>query len=162
MLLALEPNRVSLSIVEAQMPAPKNSQSGFTLIEMLVSIVILAVGLLGLAQLQVTAIKTNSQSMTSTTAQILAQKVIEEVVAKPADDALFNGASTGTWPGSPYTEDGGGTYNVTYDVAQLTAGGYAISNLFKVTITVQSASDVMFVSGQKSHSVSATTLKRAI
>jgi type IV pilus assembly protein PilV len=162
MFLALQSNRVSLSIVEAQMPAQKNSQSGFTLIEMLVSIVILAVGLLGLAQLQVTAIKTNSQTMTSTTAQILAQKVIEEVVARPADDALFDGASTGTWAGSPFTEDGGGAYNVTYVVAQATAGGDAISNLFKVTITVQSASDVMFVSGKKTHTVTATTLKRAI
>ena len=61
------------------MSASKNSQSGFSLIELLVAVVILAVGLLGLAQLQVTAIKVNSQSMTSTTARALAQKVVETV-----------------------------------------------------------------------------------
>ena len=46
------------------MPASKKMQAGFTLVELLIAIVILAVGLLGLVQLQMTAIKTNSQSMT--------------------------------------------------------------------------------------------------
>ena len=63
------------------MSTSKNSQSGFSLVEMLVAVVIIAVGLLGLAQSQVTAIKVNSQSMTSTTARALAQKVVEEIAA---------------------------------------------------------------------------------
>ncbi len=55
--------------MEEMMPASKKIQAGFTLVELLVAIVVLAIGLLGLVQLQVTAIKTNSQSMTSTAVQ---------------------------------------------------------------------------------------------
>jgi type IV pilus assembly protein PilV len=44
------------------MKREKSGQAGFSLIELLVAIVILAVGLLGLAELQVTAIRANSHS----------------------------------------------------------------------------------------------------
>ena len=53
-------------------------QDGFTLIEVLVAITILAVGLLALALMQTTAIKANALSSKSTVATQLAQDRLEQ------------------------------------------------------------------------------------
>jgi type IV pilus modification protein PilV len=143
------------------MSTSKNSQSGFSLVEMLVAVVIIAVGLLGLAQLQVTAIKVNSQSMTSTTARALAQKVVEEIAATDADDPMFSDGASGLW--DTYTDSqGGGTYTVSYNVAQMTAGGNPVSQLFNITVTVESETELMHVLGAQKRKVVTNTLKRAI
>lgn len=142
------------------MPTLKKSQSGFSLVELLVAIVILAVGLLGLAQLQVTAIKANSQSTTSTASAALAQRVVEEIAAMPADDAMFDGPGSGTW-GSAVL-DGAGTYDITYDVTAVKASGVDVTNLFRVEVTVTSTADLMHVLGNQKREVKAFTLKRAI
>jgi len=142
------------------MPASKTMQAGFTLVELLVAIVVLAIGLLGLVQLQVTAIKTNSQSMTSTASKSLAQKVVEEFAALPPDDPRFTDGETGTW--GTYTEQGGGTYTVTYSVAQVQANGNDVSQLFNVTVTVTSTTELMGILGNKPRVVTINTLKRAI
>jgi type IV pilus assembly protein PilV len=144
------------------MPVSKNSQSGFSLVELLVAVVILAVGLLGLAQLQLTAIKANAQSATSTAATAIAQRVIEEIVALGGDDAMFNGPNSGTWPGSPVNVEGAGSYAITYDVTQVQAGGVNVTNFFRVEVTVASTTDVMHVLGNRVRSARAFTVKRAI
>lgn len=149
------------------MSVPKKSQAGFTMIELLVAVVILAIGLLGLVQLQVTALKANSQGMTSTAATALAQKVVEEIAALPADDAMFNGPSSGnTWSVTPIMVDGGGTYEIIYDVDEVFAdpddAGTQVSNLYKITITVTSTTKVASLLGNQERQVVATTFKRAI
>lgn len=144
------------------MTGSKKSQAGFTLIELLVAVVILAIGLLGLAQLQVTAIKTNSQSTTSTAATAIAQKIVEEVASMGADDVMFDAVGSGTWPGSPITVEGAGTYDITYDITQVQANGNDVTNVFRVEITVTSTSDVMHVLGNQVRQAKAFTLKRAI
>jgi prepilin-type N-terminal cleavage/methylation domain-containing protein len=147
--------------MEEMMFAFKKKQAGFTLIELLVAVVILAIGLLGLVQLQVTAIKTNSQSMTSTASKALAQKAVEEFAALDADDPLFVDGAAGTW-GIPIETKGGGTYDVTYSVEQVQAGGNDVSQLFKITITVTSTSELMGILGSRERVVTINTLKRAI
>jgi len=142
------------------MPASKRIQAGFTLVELLVAIVVLAIGLLGLVQLQVTAIKTNSQSMTSTASKSLAQKVVEEFAALPPEDPIFADGQAGTW--GTYTEQGGGTYTVTYSIAQVQANGNDVSQLFNVTVTVTSTTELMGILGNKPRVVTINTLKRAI
>ena len=143
------------------MSASKKMQDGFTLIELLVAVVILAIGLLGLVQLQVTAIKTNSQSMTSTASKALAQKAVEEFTALDADDPIFTDGQTGTW--GTYTTQGGGTYTIEYSVEQVkVANTWDVSQLFKITLTVTSTTELASVSGNKEREVIITTLKRAI
>ena len=72
------------------MPASKNIQSGFSLIEMLVAITILAVGLLGLAELLITAMRSNSKSGSIVAASSIAQLAVEEVLAVNSEsDALY-------------------------------------------------------------------------
>lgn len=144
------------------MPVPNKSQAGFTLVELLVAVVILAIGLLGLAQLQVTAIKTNAQSATSTAATAIAQRVVEEIAAMGADHVMFDGPNSGTWVGSPITVEGAGTYSVTYDVTQVQAAGNNVTNLFRIEITVTSTTDVMNVLGNQVREAQAFTIKRAI
>ena len=58
--------------------AEKGSR-GFTLIEVLIAIVILSVGLLGMAALTVGIINGNKLSKDATTATVLAQEKIEEI-----------------------------------------------------------------------------------
>ena len=143
------------------MSASKKMQAGFTLIELLIAVVILAIGLLGLVQLQVTAIKTNSQSMTSTASKALAQKAVEEFTALDADDPIFTDGQIGTW--GTYTTQGGGTYTIEYSVEQVkVANTWDVSQLFKITLTVTSTTELASVSGNKEREVIITTLKRAI
>ena len=153
------------------MSASKNTQSGFSMIELLVAVVILAVGLLGLAQLQITAIKTNSQSFTSTAASVLAQRVLEQISSIPPDDSLFNGPGNGTWSRppitSPVTLSGGGTYNITYNVEPVDSDNDPstnndITNLYKVTVTVSSTRELSTVLGKKERTVVGSIVKRAI
>jgi type IV pilus assembly protein PilV len=67
---------------------------GFTLLEVMIALVILAVGLLGLASLQVMAIKGNSFGQQMTVASTLAQNQLEQLRRTPA--ALVNGNDTVT------------------------------------------------------------------
>lgn len=55
-----------------------NNRKGFTLVEFLVAICILGIGILGLAGLQVTAIKGNLGSKNLSTANVLAERKMEE------------------------------------------------------------------------------------
>lgn len=150
------------------MPGAKNNQSGFSLVELLIAVLILAVGLLGLAELQISAIRANSQSATSTAAAALAQKIVERVAAMDADDAMFNGPSGGflTWPGSPVSVEGGGTYDITYEVKEVLPDpgntSIKVTNLYQVNIRIESTSDLMHVLGNRTRLAEATTLKRAI
>ena len=133
-------------------------QSGFSLVELLVAILILAVGLLGLAELQVSTMKANAQGDSIMVANHLAQKVIEEISAAPGNDPrLVTTVTAQTWTGSPFTVAGAGAYNVTYDVASNHGG---VTGLSQVTVHVASAGAVMNVLGNRQRLVNLTTLKR--
>lgn len=60
-----------------------NRQGGFSLIEVLVALLVLSIGLLGLAALQVTGLKYNSDAYYRTQASILAYDIIDRMRANP-------------------------------------------------------------------------------
>ena len=67
-------------------------QKGFTLLELLIALVILAIGLLGLAGLHIAAIRGNVSGFKLSTASAIAQERIEELKAlDPASAALSAG-----------------------------------------------------------------------
>ncbi len=140
------------------MQIKRSAQSGFSLIELLVAITILAIGLLGLADLQITAVKANSQSQTMVTAASIAQGILEEVAAMDSADPLFNAAvDDGVWDTSPVSVQGGGSYNITYDVVTNYQG---VTNLCQIIITVESTTTLHDLTGNKKRKVVVSTIKR--
>lgn len=141
------------------MSVVNSKQAGFTLVELLVAVVILAIGLLGLAQLQVSAIKTNSHSHGLMAASNVAQLFLEDVTSWSEDDARLNVDGTGNtdWNGGTVSVPGSGTFNVTYDVDADHQGVIGVS---KVTVHVANA-QIGTVLGRGLKTVTMNTLKRA-
>ncbi len=80
---------------------PVRGQRGDTMIEVLVTIIILAVGILGTAALQVTTLKNLSSSHSASVAAILAEDFSERMRANPTEalnNAYVHGAAPGAFP----------------------------------------------------------------
>ena len=69
------------------------NQKGFTLVEVMIAMVILSAGLLALAEIQVTAIRANATSKNITSATILNEGKLEELMAD-GFSSLSNGTIT--------------------------------------------------------------------
>jgi type IV pilus assembly protein PilV len=86
---------------------------GFTLLEVMIALVVLSVGLLGLAALQLVAVKGNAFSSEMTNATMLAQQHAETLKCLPFTDANLDPN------GNPHTTIGsskGVQYTVTWNV----------------------------------------------
>jgi len=106
----------------------KENQGGFTLIEVLIAMVIFAVGILALAGLQVTYIGGNASAQMQTEATALGAQVIEHLKSLPYDAAELDVAG-----GSPHQPPAGGSGP--YDV-QWTVNTTAVSNTKEIDVTV--------------------------
>ncbi len=77
--------------------SPARHASGFTLIEVLVSVLVLSIGLLGLASLQATSLRYNNDSSAQTQAAYLASDM--------ADRMRANLSEAANYPGTPAAAD---------------------------------------------------------
>ncbi len=112
---------------------------GFTLLEVMIALVIMAVGLLGLAALQLVAVKSNAFSSEMTYATMLAQQHAESLKNLPYTDGnLTAGSHTamGSSKGVQYTV----TWSVTDNVP--------VTDMKSVHVTVQWLSLRQGVAGQ--------------
>ena len=93
----------------------KNRQVGFSLLEVMISLLVLAIGMLGLGGLQVTALKGTTRAHSRTIATMYAMELADRMRANPA------GVSGGFYGGS--TSCSGGEYcrNSTYCTPQQVA-----------------------------------------
>jgi len=82
-------------------------QAGLTLIEVLVAIVVLAVGLLGVAGLQLTALKNGQQSYTRSQASSLAYEIADRMRANRIQAGLGAYVVNGTPTATPATPTSG-------------------------------------------------------
>ena len=80
--------------MRARWPQP-HTQRGFSMIELLVSLVVLAIGLLGLAALQTTALRNNQSSYFTTIATSQIQSMADRMRANPSglSDGDYNSIS---------------------------------------------------------------------
>jgi type IV pilus assembly protein PilV len=81
----------------------KNSQ-GFSLLEIMVSVFILAVGLLGLANLQMVSLKNNHSAQYRTTATVLAYDIIDRMRLNRNDDYTLAMSATPSGSGLKNTD----------------------------------------------------------
>lgn len=73
---------------------PLNSQQGFTLLEILVTIIVLAIGLLGVAALQNTSVALSYESYLRTQGQLIANDLADRVRVNKSIDYDFVSTST--------------------------------------------------------------------
>lgn len=71
-------------------PNPKRAMAGLTLVEVLVALLVLSIGLLGLAGLQMTVLRSNHSAYQRSQATLLAQDITERLQANRA--AALDGA----------------------------------------------------------------------
>lgn len=101
-----------------------NREGGFTLVEVLIALVIFAVGVLGVAMMQLTAIKGNSVANRVTEASTLASGQIEDMLSWSYNDPRLTANHDEEYTllnGEKRTADGhetadGGNYDLVWDV----------------------------------------------
>jgi type IV pilus modification protein PilV len=88
------------SVPRALRPRPTRREDGFTLVEVLVAIVVLAVGVLGAAQMTITASKVTGDTKAREGATNLAREVVENILSLPYSSVTPD-AITGTLQAKP-------------------------------------------------------------
>lgn len=128
-------------------------RNGFTLIEVLVAVTILAIGLLSIATMQITAIRANSKANTLSVASSLAQGVMEELMAKDNDDPLFSvDAADVVWDldtddagETELTINGAGTYGATCTID----ADNPVTNVARIDVVVTNGIRTVTLTGFK-------------
>lgn len=123
----------------------KIQQNGFTLLEVMVAVFVLAIGLLGMAHLQVTTLKANTTAGIKTQANILAGSILERMKANTTAayaknyDILFN---QGTPAGNSVSDTDLREWRAALAAylpagqGQVVCGNYLVNQPFICTITV--------------------------
>jgi type IV pilus assembly protein PilV len=104
----------------------KNSRGGFTLLEVLIAITLMAISLLALAAMQGVAINANAVAYRHTVQSMLTQQTIEDISSYAYDDGVFT---------SPVVLS-----NMTYSMPGLLDPGVATSSLQIASAGTYSAS----------------------
>ena len=97
----------------------RNKQQGFTLLEVLIALLVLSIGLLGLAALQTIGLRSNEMASMRTTATMLAYDISDRMRANPQGtiDGKYILAVSGTIPDCTST-DCTTTQMATFDLGQ--------------------------------------------
>ncbi len=133
--------------------SPLREESGFTLIEVIVFIVIVSVGLAGVLAAFNTTVRSSGDPMINSQILRLAEATMQEVLQKqyqndPSDPA--NGSSTlgGTTPVSGL---GGYSVAIAVDKTTATLGGITTPNVKKITVTASNGSQSIVLTGYRTN-----------
>ena len=97
---------MSLSMKREGSKMKSHKDGGFTILEVLIALAILAIGILAVATMQATAIKGNSQAIGITEGITLAQDKVEELMKFPYDTSAVAGDPLGDTNGDGTNQDG--------------------------------------------------------
>jgi len=103
------------------------NQKGFTLIEVMIAMVILAVGILGLAPLMVLSIYSNTYSQDLTRATAIAQDCIEQ---------LKNAPNFGACPYNDATNGIDGIYDLAIQADDATSDATVPAGVYRIKVTI--------------------------
>ena len=120
----MNPEKAYITYTETQMEKLKK-EDGYTLIEVLIALTIFAVGLLGVAAMQTSAIRMNSTAGKLTNLSTWGTDKIEELSALPYSDPLLDSA------GNPHKEVTG-DYTISWTVID----DNPVTNTKNITVTV--------------------------
>ena len=107
--------------------AVKRNQNGFSLIELLIAMAILALAMLAAASMQFSSVRNNTRGNIVTQATMLAKGKMEELKSTRDLTTLTNGAQNGVNAAG----QSGGIYNLSWTVANLG------TTARRITVTVQ-------------------------
>jgi type IV pilus assembly protein PilV len=103
----------NMSKLPAPYRFPTRSSRGFSLLEVMVALLVLSIGLLGLAGLQTFSLKFNHQSYERTQATLLIYDIMDRITANPLAaragvfDSVPVGAAASTYTASPSCQTSG-------------------------------------------------------
>jgi len=112
------------------------SDSGFTLLEVLIAMAILGVGLLSIAVAQLTAIKVSSRSKNLQQAMFLAREQMDDLEALPLNSPVLAAAGTVDDPGNPLKANADPDDATTYNRSVTVAPNVPSAGLAQITVTV--------------------------
>lgn len=145
------------------MVRPRLNRNGFTLLELLVAISIIAVGLLAAASMQGIAVNANSVSNKVSVGSSLAQQVAEDLLSSGSTGTILNTNGTYNYMLDPangsnqLTIRGSGMYRATY-----TTNNSPVISGATVTGTTQVTVNVLYIAptGVETNVATFTTYKR--
>jgi len=141
--------------------AARASDSGFTLIEVMMALAILGIGLLSIAVAQITAIKVASKSKNLQQAMFLAREQLDDLDALPPGSAILQTAATTPDPANPIQVGNDPMDGTRFDRQLVVVPNSPSTNLAQVTVTVVWANPGVTGTGLNGTSqVSLTGIKR--
>ena len=134
------------------------NQKGFSLIELLIATSILAIGLLALAQMQITSIRGNAYSSATTDATTVAQDRLEQLIGLTYSSLTTDtDLAAGNHPAGTQTIGGTQTVQgITYTIT------WGITDGFPITNTKTMDLDVTWTENSQSRTVSVQSVKPRI
>lgn len=111
--------------------AIKKSEHGFTLLEVLIAISIFAIGILGVASMQISSIRTNSSANKTTESSTYAQDKLEAFASLAYTDASIQDTNPTVGSVTTYTETSG-EYTIQWTVDD----NNPVSNVKRIALTV--------------------------
>jgi len=108
-------------------------QAGFTLIELMVAVVVLIVGVLGVAQLVPAALTLNFVNRANSNSMLFAQRLLDEFMDQPITTFAYTDA-TGTFPCNPCNLGTGNVFNAVEGSPLTTLAGHAAIDFTAATV----------------------------